>query len=174
FLAQKIDPWIVYFLALTDSLDDQSLMNFAGNLAIPEPHVKHIVKERRELKWILSLLDRQKLIKPSEIFVTLNRLSMESLLFMMSKTSEEQSRRSISEFITKLRHVRPAITGKDLKEMGYPPGPIFGSILNSLREARLDGFVRNLDEEKKFVKTFFPLESRAVVKNLTADVDVLE
>ncbi|MCL5123138.1 MAG: CBS domain-containing protein [Deltaproteobacteria bacterium] len=169
FLAQKIDPWLVYFLALTDSLDDQSLMNFAENLAVPEPQIKHLIKERRELRWILNLLDREKLIKPSEIFLTLNRLSMESLLFMMGKTSQEQSRKSISEFITRLRHVRPATTGKDLKEMGYEPGPTFGAILNSLRDAQLDGFVRNLEEEKKFLKTFFPLTGRAPSKKETTN-----
>jgi tRNA nucleotidyltransferase (CCA-adding enzyme) len=166
FLAQKIEPWMVYFLALTDSLDEQSLISFAERLSVPAPNTQRLTKERRELRWILSLLEREKIGKPSEIYSVLSKLSMESLLFMMGKAGHETTRRAISEFITKLRHVRPLMTGRNLKEMGYEPGPIFGAILKSLREARLDGFVKNLDEEKKFVTTFFPTKNRSASKNV--------
>ncbi len=166
FLAQKIESWTVYFLALTDSLDEQSLISFAERLSVPAPNTQHLTKERRELRWILSLLEREKIGKPSEIYSVLSKLSMESLLFMMGKAGHETTRRAISEFITKLRHVRPLMSGRNLKEMGYEPGPIFSAILNSLREARLDGFVKNLDEERKFVTTFFPLERRTASKNV--------
>ncbi len=167
FLTEKIEPWIVYFLALTDALDDQSLESFAKRLSVPAPLTKHLTKERRELRWVLNLLDREKISKHSELFLVLSKLSMESLLFMMGKASREPIRRATSEFIIRLRHVKPFMTGRDLKEMGYPPGPIFSSILNSLREARLDGFVKNLDEEKKFVKIFFPLKEQTTTRNVT-------
>jgi tRNA nucleotidyltransferase (CCA-adding enzyme) len=95
------------------------------------------------------------MMKSSEIVIALGKFSMDSLLFMMAKAGRENIRRIISEFITRMRYVRPIMTGTDLKEMGYEPGPIFGSILNSLREARLDGSVTNLEEEKKFVLKWF-------------------
>ncbi|MGC8603472.1 MAG: hypothetical protein ACP5VS_07280, partial [Desulfomonilaceae bacterium] len=158
FLAQKIEPWIVYFYALTDSIDDQTFVSFATSLSVVDPQIKHMVKQRHELRWVLNLLEREKLVKSSDICSVLRRLSIESLLFMMARATHEHSRRAISEFITTLRHVKSIITGRDLKEMGYEPGPLFGTILNSLREARLDGVVKNLDEEIKYVKKFFPLK----------------
>jgi tRNA nucleotidyltransferase (CCA-adding enzyme) len=167
FLTEKIDAWLVYFLAMTDSLDESSFQSFAARLSAPDSETKRLVKEKRELKWMLSLLEREKMGKPSEIFLALSKLSTESLLFMMAKASREPVRRSISEYIITLRHVKPVMTGKELKEMGYLPGPLFGSILNSLREARLDGFVKNLEEEKKFVRTFFPEKGQIVKRSVT-------
>ena len=38
------------------------------------------------------------------------------------------------------------VTGDDLVEMGYAPGPLFGEVLAAVREAQLDGQVRTRDE----------------------------
>jgi tRNA nucleotidyltransferase (CCA-adding enzyme) len=135
--------------------------SFAERLSIPTPETSRLVKQRREFRWVLNLLDRQKITRPSEIVLVLGKFSMDSLLFMMAKAGRESVRRVISEFIIRMRHVRPIMTGKDLKEMGFEPGPIFGSILNSLREACLDGSVRDFEEERNFVKKLF-LQKKAV------------
>ena len=140
FLTEKIDAWLVYFLAMTDSLDESSFQSFAARLSAPDSETKRLVKEKRELKWMLSLLEREKMGKPSEIFLALSKLSTESLLFMMAKASREPVRRSISEYIITLRHVKPVMTGKELKEMGYLPGPLFGSILNSVKRGPFGRF----------------------------------
>jgi len=79
FPGPKIEPWMVYFLALTDSLDEQSLTSFAERLSIPAPNTQHLTKERRDLRWTLSLLERERIGKPSEIYSVLSRLSIESL-----------------------------------------------------------------------------------------------
>ncbi|HHX87464.1 MAG TPA: hypothetical protein GX693_04695, partial [Firmicutes bacterium] len=47
--------------------------------------------------------------------------------------------------------VRTRLGGNDLIRMGLQPGPIFQQILKSLKEAVLDGRVRTLEEERKFV-----------------------
>ena len=161
FLKDEVATWKPYFLALTDSLDDKTMESFAERLSIPKPETSRLVKQRREFRWALNLLDRQKITRPSEIVLILGKFSMDSLLFMMAKTGRESVRRVISEFIIKMRHVRPIMTGKDLKEMGFVPGPVFGSILNSLREACLDGSVRDFEEERNFVKKLF-LQKEAV------------
>lgn len=156
YLKDEVSPWKPYFLALTDSLDDGTMESLAERLSVPRPATKMLLKERREFRWVLNLLERQKLSRRSEIVLVLEKFSMESLLFMMAKAGRESMRRVISEFIIGMRNVRPIMTGKNLKEMGYEPGPVFGSILNSLREARLDGTVANFEEEKTFVQSTFP------------------
>ena len=44
------------------------------------------------------------------------------------------------------------ITGKDIERMGLQPGPIYSTLLNKLLYAKLDGKIRNKEEEIKFVK----------------------
>ena len=156
YLEDEVVPWKPYFLALTDSLDDRTMESLAERLSVPRPETNKLLKERREFRWVLNLLERQKLSRRSEIVLVLEKFSMESLLFMLAKAGRESMRRVISEFIIGMRNVKPIMTGKNLKEMGYEPGPVFGSILNSLREARLDGTVTNFEEEKTFVQKTFP------------------
>jgi len=44
------------------------------------------------------------------------------------------------------------ITGKDIERTGLQPGPIYSTLLNKLLYAKLDGKIRNKEEEIKFVK----------------------
>ncbi|MEO0085325.1 MAG: hypothetical protein ABIK37_01700 [candidate division WOR-3 bacterium] len=53
----------------------------------------------------------------------------------------------IGRFLEEWVQVRPAITGQDLREMGLKPGPEFRRVLEKVREAKLEGRVKTLDEE---------------------------
>jgi poly(A) polymerase len=54
--------------------------------------------------------------------------------------------------------VRPArlLTGDDLSEMGYPPGPEFQTILGALEDAQLEGAVATTEEARKYVANHYP------------------
>ena len=54
---------------------------------------------------------------------------------------------------TPAEEIRPArvLTGNDLEEMGYKPGPRFSEILKNLEDAQLEGKVKSRDEAKEFV-----------------------
>ncbi|GAH36413.1 unnamed protein product, partial [marine sediment metagenome] len=62
------------------------------------------------------------------------------------------ARQHIQLFLTKLRYVKPALTGDDLKKMGITPSPHIKEILNLLHEARLDGRVTSKKGEVELVK----------------------
>jgi poly(A) polymerase len=50
--------------------------------------------------------------------------------------------------------IRPArlVTGEDLKEMGYSPGPVFSSILRAVEDAQLEGQLKTREEAKEYVR----------------------
>jgi tRNA nucleotidyltransferase (CCA-adding enzyme) len=156
FLKDEVDTWFVYLLALTDSAGDTDVEEALNRFSIPVPKVKRLTLDRAEGRRVLNLFTRGQLQRHSEIAGTLRRFSMESLLFMMAKTSREQTRMSISEYITSLRQVTPLLSGKDLGALGYKPGPIYGSILAVLRDARLDGRVATREDEIQMVRSLFP------------------
>jgi tRNA nucleotidyltransferase (CCA-adding enzyme) len=74
----------------------------------------------------------------------------------MTKTSREKARKAISLYITKLRSVRVSVTGKDLAEMGYEPGPQYREILEKVMDARLNGLVTDRNTEKEWIVRYFP------------------
>lgn len=60
---------------------------------------------------------------------------------------------------TPTEQVRPTrlLTGDDLSEMGYAPGPEFKAILGALEDAQLEGRVTTRDQANVFVQAKYPL-----------------
>lgn len=50
----------------------------------------------------------------------------------------------------------PLLTGHDLIEMGYVPGPIFGDILAAVEEAQLEGAIESPENARAFVEKRWP------------------
>jgi len=61
-------------------------------------------------------------------------------------------REHLSRYWETYRHVKPVLSGNDLKAMGYKPGPIFGEVLDTLRDMRLDGQLSSEEEERHLAR----------------------
>jgi len=79
-------------------------------------------------------------------------LSDETLLGLMAKSKGESVKRQISAFLTAYQHVKPVLTGADLKAMRLKPGPQYKRILDLLLHARLNGEVHTEQEERALVE----------------------
>lgn len=148
--------WMVYLLALTDSASDQELGGALARLGAPGAVADRVVKERIKGRKALAIFARGKVDRPSAVYSLMKRLSMETLLYMMAKTEQEETGRSISEYLRRLRRVRPRVSGQDLINMGYEPGPRFGLILDTVRDYRLDGKVKTIEDERRMIQRLFP------------------
>ncbi len=157
FLKDKLHSWLVYFLALTDTLGDQDFDAVMQRFSIVGSMMRTLRRERTDMRFTLASFARGRIENASEIVRLLERFSPEIILFMMAKTGRADTLMAISEYVNTLRNVRQLLTGKDLIEMGYEPGPVFGSIFDALREARLDGRVATEDDERELVRKLFPL-----------------
>ena len=61
---------------------------------------------------------------------------------------------------TPVEEVRPqrVLTGTDLSEMGYIPGPVFSEILRAVEDAQLEGQIKTKEEAEEFVRKKFALK----------------
>jgi tRNA nucleotidyltransferase (CCA-adding enzyme) len=156
YVRDKLEAWVVYFLALTEALTDDDFAAVMQRLSFPQSKTREWGRQRVEMRRALSVFAQESVVLPSRVVRTLRGLSVEFLLIMMAKTTRDDTRKAVSEYITTLRHVKPALTGKDLIAMGYKPGPLFGTMKAALRDARLDGLVRTDDDERQLVRKLFP------------------
>jgi len=159
FLKDKLVPWWVYFLALTDTLNDEDFETVLRRFSITGWQAANLRRDRVDLRQALALFARGQVERPSEIVLLLRKFSLEAILFMMAKTAREQTRMALSDYINTLRHVKPLLGGKDLIAMGYEPGPVFTSILRATRDARLNREIVTEEDERNFVRKRFPLGS---------------
>ena len=61
----------------------------------------------------------------------------------------------MATYVTTMRTQQPLLNGDDLKALGYQPGPIFKTILETLLLARLDEQVHTRKEEIALVNRDF-------------------
>jgi tRNA nucleotidyltransferase (CCA-adding enzyme) len=151
YLDLKAEKWLVYFFGLFDRMRDSATEDALERLAVPtriRTRMHHARVRSREVLYVFY----KEQITSSRIYDLLSPLDVESLLLMMAKAKKETARKYVSLYLTHLRNVKVTLTGDDLKKMGIPPGPRYKRILAELLDAKLDGTVKNREEEVEFVK----------------------
>lgn len=155
FIKNGCDPWLVYLLALIDPLSPEGLEEFCIRMEFA-PRLASLLLEGREKAISVGKgFYRRPELRPSEVYHLLEDLSTEWLLFIMAKTQQEETRRAISRYFRDLKEVRPKLRGRDLKDMGIPPGPVYRQILNQLLDSQLNGELSSREEEVEFVRQHF-------------------
>ena len=151
------EEWLFNLLCLIALLDDQAVETVRKRLSIVGKKTTHVLRAKGEGENVLKQIAvGPSALNPGQLYHWLYPLPIEVLLFLMSKTSREKARKAISLYITKLRSVRVSVTGKDLAEMGYQPGPQYREILENVMDARLNGLVTDRDTEQEWIIRHFP------------------
>jgi len=128
-----------------------------------------------DIEQILSLVEHHMRfkdvgrMKPATLkkFVRLPRFDEHLSLHQLDCLSSNRNLAAyefVKEFVTKTppEVVRPPklLTGTDLLEAGYAPGPLLGKILATVEEAQLNGELETAAEARSFVESHFGREKR--------------
>ena len=148
----KAEPWRVYFMALLEVLPAEAVVETVKRLQLPE----RIARKFRSGHGAARRLDRRlagrTAPRPAEIYHALHGLSDDTVLLLMATAKTDAVRRRLSAYLDIYRHVKPSLTGMDLKQMGLKPGPQFKKLLDRLLEARLNGEVSSKEGERALVR----------------------
>jgi tRNA nucleotidyltransferase (CCA-adding enzyme) len=91
-------------------------------------------------------------LPPAETYRLLAGQRLETLLFVLAKTSSDVAQHQIVAYLDTYRFVKPRLSGHDLHAMGLIPGPRFRQVLDRVLEARLNGAVPNDAEDRALVQ----------------------
>jgi len=138
----------------------------------------HTIPLTKAIGSLEHLMFPQKMIEQIELALTLISRMKEGTLSAadMHKNAKRPLSPEVRAFITKAVKVKaispkkdvfkdwqrfhdsaPCLTGNDVRELGYKPGPIFTKIFEALRQARWEGKLRTREEEIRFINNSFPL-----------------
>ncbi len=148
FMEDNYQPWRVYFMALIHGLSLGKTLTLCKRLEMPPNLTNRFGKQRLAAEKCALWLDRNKNAQPSEIYNRLYSFKVEPLLYMMACCRSRHGKKAVSNYYTSYRHIQPAVTGNDLIAMGLAPGPSFRKILDKIREAKLNGRVKTVQQEK--------------------------
>ncbi len=160
YLEEPCQEWLVYLLGLLSGVSGKKVLAFLKAFEVPERYWPVLLQERGGAAKTARLLDSRSTLSNSEICWLLASLSHETLLYLMALCARQRGKKAVSLYVTHLRHVRPAMNGRDLIALGYRPGPEFKTMLNHLLAARLDGEVQSRADEEAFLRRHYPLPDR--------------
>jgi tRNA nucleotidyltransferase (CCA-adding enzyme) len=143
----------LYFCLVIYSFSERDIEQFLTRLNI-SAKLSRAMRDTLRLKTSLPLLDRSPL-KPSEIYYVLREYEPVAIQANAIASDEKEGtsslivHRYLQLFLTKLRYVRTALNGEELKRLGISAGPEMGKVLQILHKAKLDGEVSTRADEKK-------------------------
>ena len=156
FLEEKVERWSVLFLALLNPLDPEEAKKFVAELGAGRRLREWVRIAKDEAPEITHRLLSARVVSRKFIHDCLNPLPTEVILYLMAKAKHNDIKRYISLYFTQLKYVRPVITGKDLLDLGYPPGPLYKQVLDEVLERKFAGELSTKADEMSFVLTHFP------------------
>lgn len=155
---EKIEQWIVFFMALISQLKLSQIQEIANKYKISAIQMKKLDFDRVMVSQIIKNLMTEEM-KPSQIYRELEILSTEAIIYLMARSKLQTLKQRIKDYLFKYRYTKFLIKGKDLKKWGYIEGPFYRRALRFLEDAQLDGIIKNKEEaelslEKKYGKKY--------------------
>jgi tRNA nucleotidyltransferase (CCA-adding enzyme) len=142
-------------------MDGKALYELAERFQMSDQESRQMIAQRLSVTQVLEELYRLEGKSPYALYTLLSQYDTDILLFMMAKADNENIKRLISLYFTKLRGTETMLTGKDLKALGLAPGPLYREVFDRLLEARLNNRVNTKDDELDFVRDQFLQPSEA-------------
>jgi tRNA nucleotidyltransferase (CCA-adding enzyme) len=155
---RKLKVWLLNLLALVDNLEFSQIKEIILKFRFLKEEENIIAKSKEvEEKLIQILIDKNN-IKNSFLYFNLYNLSLETIFFILAKIEmkfkEEESNRAkkrVMNYFINLQNIKPLVDGKDIKELGIKPGPIYSEIIRSILLRKLDGKLKKKEEEIRYI-----------------------
>ena len=140
----KFQHWLIVLEVLISALPTDERIIVASNLQLPKESIQRISNLDNNAQTIAKGLVKCQL--PSEVYQLLQDYKDIDLVLVAAISQIQPHRKTIWRYLTKLSRVKPLITGKDLKRLGYKPSPLFKQILDEILRATLDGEISSTEE----------------------------
>jgi tRNA nucleotidyltransferase (CCA-adding enzyme) len=140
-------PAVHYLGVLVYSLETDQIESFVRRLSMTAPWARMVHQVAPARKAASDLTEGS---SPSVVSTLLRALDTDAVAVVAALTRSQPFQRFLQEW----RYVRPMLTGRDLVQLGVPEGPQLGSILELLRDAKLDGRTGTREEEVDFVQKY--------------------
>lgn len=155
-LVQECENGYVFLLAMLFTLDGREVSRAATRLSLSPKMRRRIRADLDHCKSRLKSFKRKSKFQPSDIYNLLDDLSSEAVLLLMATSGSEKINKNILLYLTEYHEsAQLALTGNDLIHMGIQPGPVFKTVFQTLRDARINGLIHSREEEVQLVQNRF-------------------
>ena len=147
-----LSPIGLYLALLVYHLSDEANEHLISRLRLPKP-LTQTLRDTNSLKTKLQSLADPELDR-SSIYRLLHSYCLPAIMANSLAGDPSVARQHMQLFLNKLRYVKSALTGDDLKRMGIAPGPDIKEVLELVLEARLDRKITTKQGEEGLVNSW--------------------
>ena len=154
FLDESYMKWVVYFLVLIQTCDQQRSEEICNRFELAPRYKKIFCSERFAAEKCVLKMTRDLPVTNSTLYRELSGFRTELILYMMAISKQKVVKKAISLYFTSLRRVMVSLKGKDLQQMGVEPGPIYREILQATLDAKINGKLKTRKDELDFARDY--------------------
>jgi tRNA nucleotidyltransferase (CCA-adding enzyme) len=145
--------WPVYLAALFHGLDVNILRRAGARLVLAPRTIQELVDGLSAAEGACHRLCTADNLRPSEVVAALRTLPLEMFPLLLALCPGGAVHQHVQRYLTTWRHIRPDLTGADLKRLGVPQGPQIGRLLTRVLAAKLDGEASTQEAEEALVRS---------------------
>ncbi len=142
-------PWqaAIGYLAWWVDLPFELIQNLSQRFRLPAELKRSILMA----KEIIDTSDHFTTMLPSQIVDLLDRAPKLSLFYICCTTQSVEIKSVLHKYQTGWKTIKPYTSGNELKLMGIPPGSVYRTILQQIRDAWLNGFIKTYEDEQELL-----------------------
>ncbi len=156
---KRPDSELVYLSGLLIGLESVDRSAIIRKLQLSKDRASTVMAACRKVPEVLEKL-KQEALNPSAVVSCLEPLPVEAVLLAYAMTDSKTVRGHLRVYMEALKYIQPRLKGSDLKKMGLEPGARYQQIIDSLKQAVLDGEVKTPQDELDYVIDYLELEKR--------------
>ncbi|AZR72323.1 hypothetical protein BBF96_02290 [Anoxybacter fermentans] len=148
-----VQRWLLVLMVIFANLSKETIERIANdwNLSLKDRAQLNFIHE--EVYRVKEKLSEGKL-RPSQIYNLLESLGSEELMYLVLISDSQLILDQVLEFYNRLRRIDVEVSGKDIINLGFSPGPLFKEVISKVKEAKLNGKVKSREEELEFIKEY--------------------
>ena len=145
--------WPAYLAALLQGLDASVIRRVCARMALSPRATQELIAGLGVVEDACRRLCGDGDARPSAVVAALRPLPSDLVPLLMAWCPQRECQQLIRHYLTTWRHIRPCLTGDDLKRLGAQQGPQIGRLLARLQAAKLDGEAPTREVEEALVST---------------------
>jgi len=144
FYGKDLKKWRLLLVLLLRDADTGNIRKWCYEMKVRKKDIDIIVEAME--RWNKAKESLKNIIKKNSIlYGVVSKLSPE--LQAVACSWGEKYHKNIKRYLTEVSGIKLSINGETLKGMGYKPSKKFKYVLEKLFEMKLDGKIKNIDEE---------------------------
>jgi len=152
-----VQGWLVYLMAFLSTLSREAAILAVSRYPLSKSALRSIDESFLAPELVASYQQNPD-IPLSAIDSDLKSWTRESIIYLLWCVKEESTWERLVSYLDNKERVQVSINGDTLVNLGVKPGPVFSQIFSELYKLKLDGIVKNYQDEIETVKKWLKEE----------------